>query len=170
MKSNINAKIKRVAYIMTILYLFGIVIWNSMYTFISDRKHQKIQIENIEQGKYSPTFFDYFSPYDRRISIDNDLIGHIYAESDMKNFNTIKTGDSVWMEIRCVEASSWKGFFLFSFKFNYELMDLPDSTKETLENDSLKWTTNLLIGLPILLFVFGAFFYENIKKRRQQAK
>jgi hypothetical protein len=153
--------------VFSILYLFAILIWNSFFTFTPSTITQLIIIDKIEKGSYSPQFFDYFRPFDMKIKVKSRNIDNIYASSsDLTQVDLTKT-KSIWVNIKCVEASSWKEFFMFGFKFNYRLVDIPKVT-ENLKNDSIEWTYQMIVVVIMFLIIF-AFLLLGVLSKKNSA-
>lgn len=147
--------------LLAILYFFGVLMWNTAFTGVYGPEFvtRKVLVEKVEEGEYTTDLFDYFSPYDRRITVDEEYITYIFASSDLSGFDQIKENDSVWVELVCEEASTWGDFFLFGRNFNYELWSLPNQNDPGLEEDSLFtadfWIPVSVFGLIILMFLLS---------------
>jgi hypothetical protein len=151
--------------VFSILYLFAILMWNSFFTFTPSTITQLIIIDKVEKGSYSPELFDYFSPYDMKIKVQSRNIDYIYgSSSDFTQVDLNKT-KSIWVNIKCVEASSWREFFTFGFKFNYRLVDILEVT-ENLKNDSIEWTYQMIVGIVILLIIFSFLLLGILTKNK----
>lgn len=157
------------------LLKYGLIIWilalysyNSIFTFENDSVIRKVFVKKIEKGEYSTNIFNYFNPYDRKISVSEEKIAAIFAESDTDGFDKIKENDSVWVELYCLESNSWSDFLLMSFNFNYELFSIPDQTDKSLTQSDLIFTSSFWVHVFIALSISIALFYGYIKKMRSR--
>jgi hypothetical protein len=160
-----SSPIRRYLGLGIFFYLLATFVWNSYFTHIPDELTKKVQIESVEEGEFSPTIWDYFSPYDRKITTNITEMNAIFAESDMDNFELIQEGETVWVNVECVEASSWRDVFLFGLNFNYEITSIPDQNSE-LTDDSLTWTSDVWVLLGMLLLIPLGFIYSKFKKTK----
>lgn len=161
--------------LLSSIVIYGIIAWiialfsyNSIFTVDNDSVIRKVHVEKIEKGEYSTNIFNYFNPYDRKITVSDQKIAAIFAQSDIKGFDQIKEKDSVWVELYCLESNSWLDFLLMSFNFNYELFAIPNQNDTTLTESDLIFTSSFWFHVVIVLIIAIALFYAYIKKMKSR--
>lgn len=166
MKINYSGIIK----VILLIWFLALMGYNSIFTIAPDTVIRKVHVEKIEKGAFSTNIFNYFSPYDRKITVSDKHIGAIYAESDIEGFEKISVGDSAWVKLYCLESSSWGDFLLFRLNFNYELFSIPDQKDRNLTQDELIFTVDFWIHLAIVFLMFLGLIYALIKREKAKGK
>jgi hypothetical protein len=156
MKKNHNFFLNRFVSILLVLYCFAIVCWNATKTDLPDPLFQKVKILSVEKGNYYSSWFETSGPFNQKILVAHKDIGGLYCNSKLKGFNRIVVGQELLLKIECLEATSWWDFFTFGRNFNYRLVSIPQQNNNSIEEDSLIFTTNFWIASSVLSVI--AFF------------
>ncbi|MBM3186736.1 MAG: hypothetical protein FJZ67_10585 [Bacteroidetes bacterium] len=152
--------------ILFVLYCFAIVFWNATKTHLPDPLVQKVKILSIENGHYHSSWFETSGPFNQKILVDHKDIGGLYCNSKQKGISQIVGGKELLLKIECLEATSWWDFFTFGRNFNYRLVSIPAQNNDSIEEDSLIFTTNFWIASSILsLIAFYLLAGSLIKKK-----
>ena len=166
MKKKHKSFLNPVLPILLVLYCVAIVFWNATKTDIPDPLFQKIKIVSVEKGNYYSSWFETSGPFNQKILVDQKDIGGLYCNSKLKGFNHIVAGKDLLLKIECLEATSWWDFFTFGRNFNYRLVSIPQQNNNSIEEDSLIFTTNFWIASSVLsLIVFYLLVGSIIKKK-----